>query len=96
MEERGVVRLGASEPRGRGHLDPIVPGEIDRGGVINTIVPRSTTSKNVVGMAVSGFLAEVEKTDMEEMRRRYPEPFARECHPAAGPCLAGVLMEGVK
>ncbi len=39
--------------------DPIVPGEIDRGGAINTIVPRSTTSKNAVGHAVSGFLADV-------------------------------------
>ena len=36
--------------------DPIVPGEIDRGGAINTIVPRNTTSKNAVGHAVSGFL----------------------------------------
>ena len=76
--------------------DPIVPGEIDRGGVINTIVPRNTTSKNTVGMAVSGFLVEVEKTDLEEMRRKYPEAFERECHPTAGPCLAGVMMEGVE
>ncbi len=46
-------------------------------------------------MVVSGFLAEVEKTDLEAMKAKYPEVFARECHPAAGPCLAGVLMEGV-
>jgi anaerobic selenocysteine-containing dehydrogenase len=103
--ERGTVLAGAYVTErimpgvvGMDHgakYDPIVPGEIDRGGAINTIVPRNTTSRNAVGMVVSGFLAEVEKTDLEAMRAKYPEVFARECHPAAGPCLAGVLMEGV-
>ena len=50
-------------------LDPIVPGEIDRGGAINTITPHNITSKNAVGMATSGFLVEVEKTDMDELRQ---------------------------
>ncbi len=62
--------------------------------LINTIVPRNTTSKNAPGMAVSGFLAEVEKADLEALRAKYPEPFARVCHPTAGQCLAGVLMKG--
>jgi hypothetical protein len=44
-------------------------------------------------MAVSGFLVEVEKTDLAALNGKYPEAFARECHPAAGPCLAGALME---
>jgi trimethylamine-N-oxide reductase (cytochrome c) len=104
FNERGTVLAGAYVTErimpgvvGIDHgakYDPIVPGEIDRGGVINTIVPRNTTSKNVVGMVVSGFLAEVEKADLEAMKAKYPEVFARECHPTAGPCLAGVLMEG--
>ncbi|MBA7684389.1 hypothetical protein ES703_92784 [subsurface metagenome] len=71
--------------------DPIVPGEIDRGGAINTIVPRNTTSKNAVGHAVSGFLVEVEKTDMEELKRKYPEAFKRPYHPTAGPSLESFL-----
>ena len=29
-------------------------------------------------MAVSGFLAEVQKTDLEALSRRYPEAFERE------------------
>ena len=29
--------------------DPIVPGELDRGGAINTIVPHKVTSKNSYG-----------------------------------------------
>jgi trimethylamine-N-oxide reductase (cytochrome c) len=104
--ERGIVLAGAYVTErimpgvvGIDHgakYDPIVPGEIDRGGVINTIVPRNPTSRNAVGMVVSGFLAEVEKTDLQAMKARYPEVFSRECHPAAGPCLAGVLMEGAE
>ena len=100
--ERGTVLAGAYVTErvmpgvvGIDHgakYDPIVPGEIDRGGVINTIVPRNTSSKNAPGMAVSGFLAEVEKTDLESLRAKYPEAFARECHADAGPCLAGVML----
>ena len=74
--------------------DSIAPGEIDRGGAINTIVPRNTTSKNAVGHAVSGFLAQVEKTDMEALRRKYPEAFERPFHPHAGPGLEGWIEGG--
>ena len=74
--------------------DPIVLGEIDRGGVINTIVPGNITSKYACGMVVSGFLAEVEKADLEALRAKYPKPFARECHITAGPCIAGVMERG--
>jgi anaerobic selenocysteine-containing dehydrogenase len=74
--------------------DPIVLGEIDRGGAINTIVPRNTTSKNACGHAVSGFLAEVEKTDLEGLKRKYPEAFERPFHPCAGPGLEACIMGG--
>ena len=74
--------------------DPIVAGEIDRGGAINTIVPRNTTSKNAVGHAVSGFLAQVEKTDMEALKRNYPEAFERPFHSCAGPDIAGWIVGG--
>jgi len=74
--------------------DPIALGEIDRGGAINTIVPRNTTSKNAVGHAVSGFLAQVEKTDMEALRRKYPEAFERPFHPQAGPGLESWIEGG--
>jgi len=74
--------------------DPIVPEEIDRGGAINTIVPRNTTSKNAVGHAVSGFLVEVEKTDMEDLKSKYPEAFRRPFHPTAGPTLESFLYKG--
>jgi trimethylamine-N-oxide reductase (cytochrome c) len=74
--------------------DPIVPGEIDRGGAINTLTPHNTTSKNATGMVSSGFLAEVEKADLEDLRRRYPEAFSRPYHEGAGLCLERVLARG--
>jgi len=77
--------------------DPIEPGVIDRGGAINTIVPRNTTSKNAVGHAVSGFLVEVEKTDLDALKAKYPQAFSRPFHPAAGPGLeASILVGGGK
>jgi trimethylamine-N-oxide reductase (cytochrome c) len=104
--ERGTVLAGAYVTErimpgavGIDHgakYDPIVPGELDRGGAINTIVPRNTTSKNAVGMAVSGFLVEVKKVDLAALRAQYPEAFARKCHVSAGPCLAGVMGRGVQ
>jgi molybdopterin guanine dinucleotide-containing S/N-oxide reductase-like protein len=104
LNERGTVLAGAYITEriipgaiGIDHgakYDPIVPGEIDRGGAINTIVPRNTTSKNACGHAVSGFLAEVEIADLEALTAKYPEAFARECHITAGPCLAGFTEGG--
>ena len=99
FNERGTVLAGAyitnriiSGTVGIDHgakYDPIEPWVIDRGGAINTIVPRNVTSKNACGHAVSGFLAEVEKADLEALRAKYPDAFSRECHITAGPCLAG-------
>jgi len=73
--------------------DPIVPGELDRGGAINTITPHNTTSKNATGMVVSGFLVEVEVANLEELRRKYPEAFRRPYHPGAGLCMERALVK---
>jgi anaerobic selenocysteine-containing dehydrogenase len=101
--ERGIVLAGAfvterimpgviSIDHGAKY-DPIVPGEIDRGGAINTITPRKTTSRNVCGMAVSGFLAEVESANLDELRKQYPEAFSRSFHYATGTCVASFLKD---
>jgi anaerobic selenocysteine-containing dehydrogenase len=77
--------------------DPIIPGELDRGGAINTITPHNITSKRATGMVVSGFLVEVAKVTSEEMdgwRRDYPEAFARAYDPATGVSLSGWLLSG--
>jgi trimethylamine-N-oxide reductase (cytochrome c) len=68
-------------------VDWIDPGKLDRGGAINLITPRSTTSKNCVGQATSGFLVDVQKVSMaqmEEWKKQYPEAFSREYDPDAG------------
>jgi trimethylamine-N-oxide reductase (cytochrome c) len=79
-------------------LDYIIPGELDRGGAINTIAPAGLCSKHAAGQATSGYLAEVDKVtfaQMEEWRRDYPEAFAREYDPASGLRFnAWVLAEG--
>jgi trimethylamine-N-oxide reductase (cytochrome c) len=71
--------------------DPIVIGELDRGGAINNITPRKVTSRNAAGHAVSGFLVEVERVNLDELRKQYPEAFKRPYHTAAGLRLERVL-----
>ena len=89
VTERIMPRVVSMEHGAR--YDPIVPGELDRGGAINAITPRKTTSRNAPGETVSGFLVEVERVDLGELRRQYPEAFKRTNHPTAGPCLESFL-----
>jgi molybdopterin guanine dinucleotide-containing S/N-oxide reductase-like protein len=79
-------------------FDPIIPGELDRGGAIDLIAPTGITSKHCVGMATSGYLVEVEKVSMaqmEEWRRQYPEAFEREYDPASGLRFDGWVEGGM-
>ena len=108
FNERGTVLCGAyvteriipqscSIDHGA-RLDPIIPGELDRGGAINTITPTALTSTNSTGMAVSGFLVEIKKVTDQEMdswKRDYPEAFARRLDPASGVCLDGWMAPGM-
>jgi anaerobic selenocysteine-containing dehydrogenase len=101
--ERGVVLGGAyvTERMMPGvvymdhgaRYDPVIPGELDRGGAINTITPHKTTSKNATGMVVSSFLVEVELADIEEIRKRHPEAFTRPYQADAGLRMERVLEE---
>ena len=74
--------------------DPIVPGKIDRGGAINTISPHNTTSKNCAGMVCSGFLAQAKKADLDGLRQKYPEAFARPYDKGSGLKFERVLAKG--
>jgi anaerobic selenocysteine-containing dehydrogenase len=74
--------------------DPIVPGEIDRGGAINTITPHNITSKNVAGMAVSSFLVEVKPVNLDALRKKYPEAFNRPYKAASGLRRERVMVKG--
>jgi trimethylamine-N-oxide reductase (cytochrome c) len=75
-------------------LDPIVPGELDRGGDINTITPGKRMSKNATGMVVSGFLVEVERANLDQLRKQYPEAFNRPYDYASGLDFNRVLDRG--
>jgi trimethylamine-N-oxide reductase (cytochrome c) len=57
--------------------------KIDRGGAINLIAPHQG-GKNTALMVVSGYLVNVEKADLEELRRKYPEAFKKKLHPHIG------------
>jgi molybdopterin guanine dinucleotide-containing S/N-oxide reductase-like protein len=97
FNERGTVLAGArvwerimpgavSVDHGA-RVDWIDPGNLDRGGAINLISPRSTTSQNCVGQATSGFLVDVQKVtmaDMESWQKQFPDAFRREYDPSAG------------
>ncbi|OGO42975.1 MAG: dehydrogenase [Chloroflexi bacterium RBG_16_60_22] len=101
FNERGVVLVGARVwerimpgvvyvDHGA-RTDPLVPGYVDRGGAINTISPYGVASKNAVGQATSGYLADVQKVtdkDYADWRKMDPgafdEAFTREYDQAAG------------
>jgi trimethylamine-N-oxide reductase (cytochrome c) len=70
-----------------------VPGEIDRGGAINTITPHNITSKNATGMVCSSFLVEVAPVNIGELMDKYPEAFKRPYHGGAGLDLKRVLVK---
>ena len=101
FNERGEVLVGAYVTErimpgavyvdhGSRH-DPIAAG-IDRGGAINTITPRNTTSKNATGMVCAGFLVQVERVNLDELRKKYPEAFARPYNNNSGLCMQRALM----
>jgi trimethylamine-N-oxide reductase (cytochrome c) len=76
-------------------MDPITTG-LNRGGTVNPITPENQESKNCWGMAVSGFLVDIEKLDpaeMAEWRKQYPAAFARDYEPAYG-LLRTAWVEG--
>jgi molybdopterin guanine dinucleotide-containing S/N-oxide reductase-like protein len=78
------IRSGAvSQDHGARH-DPICSA-YDRGGSNNLLAPHGQVSKNCLGAVDSGFLVEIEKVDLSELRRRYPEAFEREYDAASGP-----------
>jgi len=71
--------------------DPIVIGELDRGGAINTISPHNGTSKNCWGMATSGYLVGIERINLGELRTKYPEAFNKPYDNATGQVIERVM-----
>ncbi len=106
FNERGIVLVGAyvTERIMPGTVyvdhgsryDPIVPGKIDRGGAINCITPQAITSRNVAGMATSGFLVDIAPVNLDALRKHYPEVFNRKFNINAGQIFERVLTRGAR
>jgi len=69
-------------------MDPVDAGRIDRGGANNLIAPTATTSKNAAGQATSGYLVNIEKCNIERLKRDYPESMSRTFDGAHGVDIA--------
>jgi len=79
------IRPGVAYVDHGARYDPLVPGELDRGGAINTITPHYGTSQNCRGgMVVSGFLVQVKRANLDELRKQHPEAFNRPYDRASG------------
>jgi len=79
-------------------VDPIAMGPdefIDRGGANNLICPEPTISLNATGQVASGFLVQVEKTDLVALKAKYPEAFARDYDPGCGLIFNGWVEGGM-
>ena len=76
--------------------DPDVPQSewIDRGGANNLICPEKILSRNCGGQVGSGFLVEVVKVDINDLKARYPEAFARQYDPGSGLRFSGWVVGG--
>ncbi|MEM2320419.1 MAG: molybdopterin-dependent oxidoreductase [Candidatus Bathyarchaeia archaeon] len=66
---------------------------IDRGGAIDILMPPKPMSKNTVGQVCNGILVEVEKVDLSDIMKRYPEAFKRKLHKDVGPYHGSWVME---
>jgi trimethylamine-N-oxide reductase (cytochrome c) len=77
-----IIPGALSQDHGARH-DPLTEG-LDRGGSNNLLSPKGKVSKNCLGVVTSGFLVEIEKVDLEQLSRDYPEAFHREYNAESG------------
>ncbi|MGI6217298.1 MAG: molybdopterin-dependent oxidoreductase [Coriobacteriales bacterium] len=75
--------------------DIVVPGMggLDRGGANNLLSPYATTSENCAGEVTSGYLVGIEKVDVFELAREYPEAFGRMYDPECGQVCAEFIVD---
>ena len=61
-------------------------------GANNLIAQLGITSKNCAGEVTNSFLVGIEKVDVFELAKQYPEAFARKVVEACGVCLDGWML----
>ena len=86
-----IIRHAVLQDHGA-RIDPIVPGESDRGGSNNLICPKHVASKNCCGEVTSGYLVGIEKVDVFELAAQYPEAFSKPYDPLTGPLHIQYVM----
>ena len=74
-------------------LDPCEPGVSDRAGANNLICPTNVTSKYAVGEVTNGFLVNIEKADLDALRREFPETFGRTLDEGEGVSLSNWVVK---
>ena len=74
-------------------MDPIDTGKLDRGGANNLIAPTNTTSKNCAGQATNGFLVGVDKVDIGELAKQYPDTMSRTFTGGSGVEISNWIIE---
>lgn len=89
-----VMRSTISQDHGA-RVDAITlgTGGLDRGGANNLICPGNTTSENACGEVTNGFLVNIEKVDVFELAKQYPEEFNHPYDPADGCRVEGYIIE---
>lgn len=89
-----IMRHTLSQDHGA-RCDTIVTGAggLDRGGANNLIAPSATLSKNAPGEVTNGFLVNIEKVDVFELAKQYPEEFGRAYDPETGPVASARVIE---
>ncbi|MEG0324835.1 MAG: dehydrogenase, partial [Raoultibacter sp.] len=75
-------------------VDTIVIGEFDRAGANNLICPSNTTSKNAPGEVTNSFLVNIEKVNVFDLAKQYPEEFSRAYEAATGQIAIDKIVEG--
>lgn len=75
-------------------VDNIILGELDRAGANNLICPSNTTSKNAPGEVTNSFLVNIEKVDVFELAKQYPEAFDHPYEPETGMIALDKIVEG--
>jgi trimethylamine-N-oxide reductase (cytochrome c) len=77
-------------------IDSIVGGTggLDRSGSNNLIAPDATTSKNAAGEVTNSYLVGLDKVDVFELAKQYPEQFSRDYDPAVGLIASAYIVKG--
>lgn len=86
------IRPGVAYIDHGARYDPLICGQFDRGGAINTITPHHGTSKNCRGgMVTNGFLVEIECINLDKLTKKYPKAFNKLYDHASGLCFERAL-----